>query len=394
MSLVNSYYEDKKDELKPVSVSAETIAALQKPIAANTASGTSTPVSYTDAAGQKHTGYLIGGKTYKDSAGTQRVDNGSIVHTAGGDFIKTSQEGVRTPGGIIDEYKKATSGYQDALKGAQLARENSIKRNVDAAIKRLSAEGDTLQERYNDANKNAYIAYKEATRPFGGNAEELARLGLSKSGVSESSQISLANSYQNQMGENRRELERGLRELALRKEEAVANGDAELAAAIDAYAQLGIQYGFQQAGNILTSEMSIAQNALASDEQRRQYDTSTLLSALQIGDNIKRADRETALSLIQMGIVSQEIADAAGIPLAAAQAYINKNGIRRVDASGGGGPSDVGGYVQGNPPSGEITIEDWLRGFAKGPESAESVYNRMFGGRNAIDAAFGHLRQA
>lgn len=51
-------------------------------------------VSYIDPSGQSQTGYLIGGKTYKDAAGTQRIENGSIVNTAGGQYRMTENGGV------------------------------------------------------------------------------------------------------------------------------------------------------------------------------------------------------------------------------------------------------------------------------------------------------------
>lgn len=57
---------------------------------------TNTPVQtkYTDPSGKQQTGYIIGGKTYTDSAGTNRIGEGSTVTVGGTTYKMTNGAGV------------------------------------------------------------------------------------------------------------------------------------------------------------------------------------------------------------------------------------------------------------------------------------------------------------
>lgn len=76
-----------------------------------------TKVKYYDDKGQSYDGYNIGGKTYKDEAGTQRIDQGSYVQT-GDTWWKmgdTGGEKVNTPdwaGSWIGEFRGVSQNAQ------------------------------------------------------------------------------------------------------------------------------------------------------------------------------------------------------------------------------------------------------------------------------------------
>ena len=58
----------------------------------NTPTNKAAQTTYYDPSGKQQTGYIIGGKTYKDAGGTQRIDTGSVVKTAGG-YYKMGDSG-------------------------------------------------------------------------------------------------------------------------------------------------------------------------------------------------------------------------------------------------------------------------------------------------------------
>ena len=61
-----------------------TTGTAPKPSGAGTTTPKPSQTTYYDPTGKQQTGYIIGGTTYKDAGGTQRIDQGSVVQTARG----------------------------------------------------------------------------------------------------------------------------------------------------------------------------------------------------------------------------------------------------------------------------------------------------------------------
>lgn len=69
---------------------------------------------YYDPFGQKQTGYIINGQTYKDEAGTQRIDNGSAVSVGGKTYQMTDNGGVQVNPGVLPQANSAPVWLQEA----------------------------------------------------------------------------------------------------------------------------------------------------------------------------------------------------------------------------------------------------------------------------------------
>lgn len=69
---------------------------------------------YYDPFGQKQTGYIINGQTYKDEAGTQRIDNGSAVTVGGKTYQMTDNGGVQVNPGVLPQANSAPVWLQEA----------------------------------------------------------------------------------------------------------------------------------------------------------------------------------------------------------------------------------------------------------------------------------------
>ena len=67
----------------------------------NVVTPSASKTTYTDPSGKSQTGYLINGTTYKDPYGSQRIDVGSIVDTAGGRYQLTKNGSVKLENGAV-----------------------------------------------------------------------------------------------------------------------------------------------------------------------------------------------------------------------------------------------------------------------------------------------------
>lgn len=204
-------------------------------------------VQYWDKNGNRQIGYMINGQTYVDQAGTQRIGEGSRVQTGNGLYEMTANGGVKIPGytqtTVEDAYGNKSIAYigQDGLtyqnpvtgeripvgsivntaNGKYVMTANGGVPITDAeieqqrinrifqqrqqqAIDAINAATDAgvlayqqmlpgINSQYDTAAKQLYTNYMQENQAM---PEQLAKMGLSGQGISESTAASLANSYQ------------------------------------------------------------------------------------------------------------------------------------------------------------------------------------------------------
>jgi len=69
--------------------------------------------------------------------------------------------------------------------------------NTDFAIGKIEQQKDKAQKDYVKEQKGAYADYQKPTNPYGANAAQMSSSGIINSGYSESSKVSMYNTYQN-----------------------------------------------------------------------------------------------------------------------------------------------------------------------------------------------------
>lgn len=215
----------------------------------------STEVIYQTPTGESAKGYIINGQTFKDKEGKARVDVGSTVPTAGGTYTLTANGGVLTPGSIGDSMKKTYDTAAGHLAGARDAAISGISSATNKKLATIKDQRKYADDRYADANGQAYRAYLSAANPYGAAGEQNARLGLSDSGYAESSQMKLASAYQRELSENARQKQEYLDELDRAYRDAVYDGDIQRASAIADYEKLVYQHGISAAEAIANQQM-------------------------------------------------------------------------------------------------------------------------------------------
>lgn len=144
--------------------------------------------TYLDPLGNKQTGYIIDGKTYKDADGTQRVDVGSIVTTQNGDqYIMTENGGKLystavgdSTGGTYNQMNYAApTSKEQYIKDIYEAQRQQAQADLEAAynknIGELDAAAAKIPETYDEARRQQTTQYEINRRSFN---EQAAASGI------------------------------------------------------------------------------------------------------------------------------------------------------------------------------------------------------------------------
>ena len=88
--------------------------------------------------------------------------------------------------------KQAAQDYANTQQQLQQA-------NTDFTIEKINQEKEQAQKDYTREQKGAYADYQKASNDYGYAAEQMASAGYTNSGVSETSRLSMYNTYQNRV---------------------------------------------------------------------------------------------------------------------------------------------------------------------------------------------------
>jgi hypothetical protein len=95
---------------------------------------------------------------------------------------------------------QSDSYYQqqiDASKDWANKQQELQNQQTDLAIEQINQQKDQANKDYTKEQKGAYADFQKQTNAYGANAEQMAASGLSNSGYSETSRVSMYNTYQN-----------------------------------------------------------------------------------------------------------------------------------------------------------------------------------------------------
>lgn len=155
--------------------------------------------------------------------------------------------------------------YQDQIQASKdyATKQQEIQQaNTDFAIEKIEQQKAQVEKDYTKEQKGAYADYQKQTNDYGVNAEQMASSGLSNSGYSESSKVSMYNTYQNRVAIARDSFDRsilnynnGIKDAQLQNNSALA----EIAYnALQKQLELGLQ-GFQYKNSLLESQLNTQQ---------------------------------------------------------------------------------------------------------------------------------------
>ena len=124
------------------------------------------------------------------------------------------------------------AGYDEAISGLNEHTEkmvNAQNEQTDLAIEKLETEQKRAEQDYIKEQSAAYTDWQKQSNQYGANAEAMASQGLTNTGYSESSQVSMYNAYQNRVAVARQSFERVSADFNLGMAEARAQNSAALA---------------------------------------------------------------------------------------------------------------------------------------------------------------------
>lgn len=105
----------------------------------------------------------------------------------------------QTYGGMIDGSDKY---YQDQIDATQQWADKQTQlqqEQTDFAIEQVEQQKDQAHKDYLKEQSGAYVDWQKQSNQYGSEAEKMASAGLSNTGYSESSQVSMYNTYQNRV---------------------------------------------------------------------------------------------------------------------------------------------------------------------------------------------------
>lgn len=217
-----------------------------------------------------------------------------------------------------DEYYnkqiQAAQDYTNTQKELQQA-------NTDFAIEQINQQKDQAKKDYLKEQKGAYVDWQQQSNQYGANAEQLASQGLLGTGYSESSQVSMYNTYQNRLSSAREVYNKAVLNYDNGIKEAQLQNNAKLAEiayqGLQTELELGLQ-GFQYKNELLEKQLSATQsleseyyqrwkdvqsqinteNAL--NENARQYDEDMKYKQAQLAEQKRQADLDYKLKQQQL----------------------------------------------------------------------------------------------
>lgn len=208
--------------------------------------------------------------------------------------------------------------YQDMAKAAENygKQQTEIQQaNTDFAIEKINQQKEQAQKDYTKEQKGAYVDWQKQSNQYGVNAEQLASSGLRNTGYSESSQVSMYNTYQNRVSQARDTFNRATLEYDNGIKEAQLTNNAALAEIAYKTLQTKLELGlnqFNSKNQLLQQQLAAQQsvkdnyynrwqdvlkqinteNALA--EQQRQFNTQISLSKKSSSSSSRKSSSKGA----------------------------------------------------------------------------------------------------
>lgn len=180
----------------------------------------------------------------------------------------------QTYGGMISESDKYYQSQIDASKEWADKQTQLQQEKTDFAIDKIEQEKQQANKDYTKEQSGAYVDWQKQSNEYGVNAEKTAAAGLANTGYSESSQVSMFNTYQNRVVAARESYNKAVLNYNNAITEARLQNNSVLAEiayeALQKQLELSLQ-GFQYKNTLIT-EKANKKTALESEYYKRYQD--------------------------------------------------------------------------------------------------------------------------
>lgn len=184
--------------------------------------------------------------------------------------------------------------YQDQINAANdyAQKQSEIQQaNTDFAIEKINQQKEETRKDYLKEQTGAYVDWQKQSNQYGANAEQMAAQGLTTTGYSESSQVSMYNTYQNRISTARDSYNRAVLNYDNSIKEAMLTNNAALAEiaynALKNQLELSLQ-GFQYKNTLLETQINEQQE----NEDRYHQRWQDVLSQMNTENALKEEVRQ------------------------------------------------------------------------------------------------------
>ena len=182
-----------------------------------------------------------------------------------------------TYGGMIDNTDKFYQAQIDASKEWAIQQSQIQQEQTDFTIEQIEQQKEQAQKDYTKEQAGSYVDWQKQSNQYGVNAEKMASAGLAGSGFSESSQVSMYNTYQNRVATARESYNKAVLNYDNAIKDARLQNNAALAEiafnALQQQLQLSLE-GFQYKNQLISelSDKKMQVESLYNDKWKTQLD--------------------------------------------------------------------------------------------------------------------------
>lgn len=206
-------------------------------------------------------------------------------------------------GGMIKESDKY---YQDQIKATKDWAKTQTKlqnEKTDFAIEQIEQQKDQAKKDYTKEQSGAYVDWQKASNEYGANAEQMAAQGMTNTGFSESSQVSMYNTYQNRVASARESYMRAVLNYDNAIKDARLQNNSILAEiaynALQKQLELSLQ-GFQYKNTLLTEKAKQKATISQNYYQRYMNVLDKIYQENSLNENARQFDENKALQQAQL----------------------------------------------------------------------------------------------
>lgn len=188
--------------------------------------------------------------------------------------------------------KQAAQDYANTQQQLQQA-------NTDFTIEKINQEKEQAQKDYTREQKGAYADYQKASNDYGYVAEQMASAGYTNSGVSETSRLSMYNTYQNRVATAKDSYDRAVLNYNNSIKEAQLQNNTILAEiaykALQTQLELDLQ-GFQYKNTLLENQLNQRMNVESMYNTKWQQVYDQMNNERDYAERVREFNEEMALN--------------------------------------------------------------------------------------------------
>lgn len=208
---------------------------------------------------------------------------------------------------MSNQLNSGFDAYKKYMEDAAAQQQAALKAKVDSAVASLNGQKYDVMKQTEANNAAAEKAYMQSIKPGGSNAETLAANGLLTSGLTESSQISAGNAYQNALNSNATTQTETLAKIEQAITQAQLTGDIEAANALaNLYKEIAAK-GYENTQNIVAANQWGQQFGLSQAEQTGTYNGTQTLAMRQYELQKQQVQQELEAGKIDMETARKQI---------------------------------------------------------------------------------------